>query len=148
MNANSDYDELCRLMGLMVVQAGYLECAIGELAADLTGEDREGPVLANPASRNIAICKAEAIRQEIPERSRAICMTLDACTPAFERRHQYVHGLWVWTVGGTLPPPKHTWRVRRNGDVLEKLITPEDLRDLGETMSRLCDDVYEWMGEN
>jgi hypothetical protein len=141
----NEEDELLRLMGRMVIYAGYLECAIGESAAELTGEDPEGPVLAKAASQNIATCKAEALRQETPERSSALCAILDKCTTVFERRHQYVHGNWIYTVGGPALK-RHTRRVRRNGDVLEHAISAQDLRDLVDTISHLTGAVDEWMG--
>ncbi|MGQ4383379.1 hypothetical protein [Streptomyces sp. SAS_270] len=143
----SDDDMLFRLLGLMVVQAGYLECAVGELAAELTGEDREGPILSKAPSQNIATCKAEAVRQETPERCSALGAILDKCTAAFERRHQYVHGHWIYTIGGAVPK-RNTWRVRRNGDVLEKAISAEDLQELVDTISHLSGEVYHWMGED
>lgn len=145
MTYENEEDELLRLMGLMVVQAGYLECAIGELTAELTGEDREGPVLAKAASQNVATCKADAVLQETPERSLALCAILGKCTTVFERRHQYVHGNWIYTVGGPVLK-RHARRVRRNGDVLEHAISAEDLRDLVDTISHLTSAVDDWMG--
>jgi hypothetical protein len=142
----SDNDELCLALGHMVQGAASLEFMLRLLASGLSESSHGSLIMAGEsASQLIVLSLALAEKQETPERVASLKTILNECKAAFERRNQYVHGLW------TVSHETREWstmRSRRNRDDWQQVAAKaEDLHDLDETFSRLYHRISDWQVE-
>ncbi|MFD8336791.1 hypothetical protein ACFV42_29580 [Streptomyces solisilvae] len=143
---SADTDEMYRLMGKMVISGGELEFALGMMAAMLRGESWGSKVMAQPVSQIMDASAKEAAKSKRPERVAQWRSVLDECRAAFERRNQYVHGLWTSEydpVAGEFGN-RSTTRPVRGGGLNRQSATRDDLQELQERFSRLIRTIHTW----
>lgn len=140
--------ELVYLLGSMVRKAGSLEFMLRLLVGGLSGSAHGSLIAAGEGvSRLIDLSQALAKAQPemSPDRLEALNGILSRCKAAFSRRDQYVHGLWTVSLD---TQEWSTLRSRRNKP--EPYMQPaqeHDLRELGETLSQLYDEISAWQWE-
>ncbi|MFI1466206.1 hypothetical protein [Streptomyces wuyuanensis] len=146
---SSEHEDLYSHLGQMVVSAASLELRLQLLARELCASRYSSHFIDGESSSKI-IQLAGAIAKDhptvTPDQLSKLQAILAECKELFERRHGYVHGVWIVNSADGPPewPARQTARHTRRGMRLG-VLSVEDLTDLIQRLGRVQEAIDDWI---